>query len=633
MYAKKLGGDSYGQLRWVILLLAIAVILPTVCLLWFISQAVKNERLAVRQKLISAYQRELEELAQKYDNAWSSRMNLLDKETEAPREPIEVFRLATTRDRDTGRSYISDSVIIYDSSGNLLYPIGGSAEDPTDELAHKFKQVWDTEFVERDFAGAIGLYDEIAKSAQDAYVRYSALMGKVRCLRNSGDIENAIRLCREVAYRKDPYSIDPGSARLRARARILLVNLEKEGEGGVKRSDLANVISSAINYGPFTDPGFLPMPSGTRIFSLRKGLELVKESPWANELETEVSKAEELLRAEELAAAALDHLPASALFAAFSQDDVRRLMISLRQMVEIAEESELAERLEFDLSRTKELLSTAERAEGLRKRQPRATLLDSWPENTVRRLELPQEVFGIYHKTGGRIYLLLQAAEEVRTGLDVHAREFQDLGICYRIIDDSGRYVCGMETTEEQPFLRGPGGECSPGWRIELYFEDDDVFKRAASRQVAFYTWTGALVIVLILLAGGFAAQVVSRQIKLNRLKNDFIATVSHELKTPLASMRVLVDTLLEGRYKGQEQASEYLELVSHENERLSRLIDNFLTFSRMERNKQTFDMLQVSPAAVARKAAEAMKTNFEQHRCKFDMKIDEDVPDVRMLW
>ncbi len=41
-----------NQLRWVILLLAIAVILPTVCLLWFMTQAVKNERLAFRQKLI-----------------------------------------------------------------------------------------------------------------------------------------------------------------------------------------------------------------------------------------------------------------------------------------------------------------------------------------------------------------------------------------------------------------------------------------------------------------------------------------------------------------------------------------------------------------------------------------------------
>src|SRR4030042_347772 len=95
--------------------------------------------------------------------------------------------------------------------------------------------------------------------------------------------------------------------------------------------------------------------------------------------------------------------------------------------------------------------------------------------------------------------------------------------------------------------------------------------------------------------AGLLALQVIGRQIRLNRLKNDFIATISHELRTPLASMRVLVDTLLEGRYKDQQQVREYLELAAKENSRLSRLIDNFLTFSRMERNKKAFDLTPCS--------------------------------------
>jgi signal transduction histidine kinase len=621
----KTGGNP-GQLGWVILLLAIAVVLPTVCLLWFISQAVKNERLAVRQKLISAYEQQLAELAREYDGTWSSRVNLLDKEVEMARNPIEMFSLAVAREPDANTAYISDSVLIYDESGNLLYPIAAQEEDSPEELANEFRQAWNSEFVEKDFARAIRLYDQIAATTRDAYVRYLALTSKVRCLRNSGDIEGAVDLCRDIAYGMDSRSIDAASARLIARARILLVDLDKESGAAPNRANLEKLISSAINYDS-TDPGFLPMPSGTRIFSLRRGLEIV--SPWADEFKAQASRARNLLRAEELAAAVVDRFPASALLPVFSPEDMHRLMTSLRQMVDIAEKSELAERMEFDLSRARELLSTAERTEALRQTQPRVTLFDSWAENTVRRLQLPDEVFAIYHKTGGKVYLLLQAPEQALSELEVRAGRFLELGIRYRIIDEDGRYVCGMEATEERSFLETSVGEFLPDWRIELYFKDDDVFRKAASRQVASYIWTGALVIVLILAAGGFAAQVVSRQVRLNRLKNDFIATVSHELKTPLASMRVLVDTLLEGHYRNQQQATEYLELVSHENERLSRLIDNFLTFSRMERNKQTFDLLRVSPAAIAQKAAEAVKTKFEQNQCNCDMKIDQNLPDI----
>ncbi|MHC4620436.1 MAG: hypothetical protein ACYTEQ_22030, partial [Planctomycetota bacterium] len=401
-----------------ILLLAIAVVLPTVCLLWFISQAVKNERLAVRQKLISTYEQQLAELASEYDRTWSSRVNLLEKAVETARDPVEMFSLAVAREPDANTAYISDSLLIYDENGNLLYPIAAEEEDSPEELANEFRRAWDSEFVEKDYARAIRLYDQVAGSTRDAYVRYSALTSKVRCLRNSGDIEGAVNLCRDIAYGMDSRSIDPASARLIARARILLVNLDKESGAGPNRANLEKLMSSAIDYHP-TDPGFLPMPSGTRIFSLRRGLEIIKDSPWGDEFEGQVSRAQDLLRAEQLAAAVVERFPTSALLPAFSPEDMHRLMTSLRQMVDIAEQSELAERMEFDLSRARELLSTAERTEALRQTQPRVTLFDSWAENTVRRLQLPQEVFAIYHKTGGKLYLLLQSPEQALSELEV----------------------------------------------------------------------------------------------------------------------------------------------------------------------------------------------------------------------
>ena len=167
------------------------------------------------------------------------------------------------------------------------------------------------------------------------------------------------------------------------------------------------------------------------------------------------------------------------------------------------------------------------------------------------------------------------------------------------------------------------------GWRLALYLDGPDPFAAAASRQVALYLWMGILVVVIIALSAISIGYYINRQMRLTRLKNNLIATVSHELKTPLASMRVLVDTLIEGRCRDEKQEREYLELMARENVRLSRLIDNFLTFSRMERAKIAFEFTDVRPAAIVNEAAEAVQERFEAGECKFDLEITPDLPPI----
>ena len=180
-----------------------------------------------------------------------------------------------------------------------------------------------------------------------------------------------------------------------------------------------------------------------------------------------------------------------------------------------------------------------------------------------------------------------------------------------------------------ESFLSVPAGEYLPEWQLALYLEGPDPFAAAADRQIAAYLWTGLLVAVAIGLSALLAGRYLLRQMKLTRLKNDFIAAVSHELKTPLSSMRVLVDTLLEGHYQSGQQASEYLQLVAKENERLSRLIDNFLAFSRMERNKRAFEFAGVAPGEIVTAAADVVRGKFESQGCRFDVQIAEDLPTI----
>ena len=135
-----------------------------------------------------------------------------------------------------------------------------------------------------------------------------------------------------------------------------------------------------------------------------------------------------------------------------------------------------------------------------------------------------------------------------------------------------------------------------PGWRLALSLDDRALFNTAADQRVTRYLVVGSIVIAAMSVLGLLIARGFGRQVQLARLKNDLVATVSHELKTPLTAMRALVDTLLDAERFDEKTTREYLKLLATENARLSRLIDNFLTFSRLERNKFAFEFTRVRP-------------------------------------
>ncbi|MEJ2701839.1 MAG: hypothetical protein P8Z79_05295 [Sedimentisphaerales bacterium] len=392
-----------NQLRWVVLLLAIAVILPTVCLLWFMSQAVRNERLAVRQKLTDVYQRRLDTLSRRADALWSDRINSLGAKA-VGRQAVELFGLFAGRDDGTGDSPPCDAVIVYDSNDKLVYPIVASAPS---EPSGEFNEAWRAEFIEENFARAAALYERMAGAAADDYVRYSAMMGKVRCLRKSADMDEAIAQCSELAYGQTPPEISPSSASLVARARVLLAELKAQTERGLDRSDVQTLIDSAVNYTAGSDSDFLAIPSETRIFLLRRAIEIVEKSEWADQLQSQVVRAKQLLSSEELVAAFLDKYGSTETPEPWSQDTSLKLVSSLRLLLNTFEEvqwnyTDYAERLKQQISTVLDSYESQQgRARpGVSQKSALSALLASWSPDSFRRLELPQAVYGVHHTIG-----------------------------------------------------------------------------------------------------------------------------------------------------------------------------------------------------------------------------------------
>jgi len=101
----------------------------------------------------------------------------------------------------------------------------------------------------------------------------------------------------------------------------------------------------------------------------------------------------------------------------------------------------------------------------------------------------------------------------------------------------------------------------------------------------------GIVVIVLLAVTLGLASlwRYAWAQIKLAQKKDDFISAVSHELRTPLTSIRMYSEMLERDWVKSEDKLAEYYKSMRQESERLSRLIENVLDFSRIQRGRKKY--------------------------------------------
>ncbi|HWB83801.1 MAG TPA: HAMP domain-containing sensor histidine kinase [Bryobacteraceae bacterium] len=173
-------------------------------------------------------------------------------------------------------------------------------------------------------------------------------------------------------------------------------------------------------------------------------------------------------------------------------------------------------------------------------------------------------------------------------------------------------------------------GPMMPGWKIALSLDEGTSFQDVVRRQTISYLWAALLAIATLTVAGIVSGRVLGRQMRLARLKTDLVAAVSHELKTPLSSIQLLADALLEEDRFEPAKTREYLDLIARENRRLSCLVENFLSFSRMERNRYTFEFAETNVAEIVRDAVEAVTRRFNSIECRPEVNVSPGMPAVR---
>ena len=164
-------GAGYGRSLWPVLaLLLVAVLTPMACALWFMVQAMGNERLAVRQRLENAYASRLESARQAIDGYWRQKtasLGVIDAKKPAGESFAQLVRAGA-----------ADSVVLFDAEGTPLYPgldrFVGDQPEPGNSIRDKATYI---EFIGNDPAQAATLFEQVAREAKDTNTARSGIAG------------------------------------------------------------------------------------------------------------------------------------------------------------------------------------------------------------------------------------------------------------------------------------------------------------------------------------------------------------------------------------------------------------------------------------------------------------------------
>ncbi|MGA2747557.1 MAG: HAMP domain-containing sensor histidine kinase [Verrucomicrobiota bacterium] len=138
----------------------------------------------------------------------------------------------------------------------------------------------------------------------------------------------------------------------------------------------------------------------------------------------------------------------------------------------------------------------------------------------------------------------------------------------------------------------------------------------------------GSLIALSTLAAiSGFVAayRAFQRQQQLSEMKSNFVSSVSHELRAPIASVRLMAENLERGSVAEPRKQNEYFGFIAQECRRLSSLIENILDFSRIEQGRKQYEFEPVNLAAMARQTIQLMEPRAADRQVQLESAIPDN--------
>jgi len=163
-------------------------------------------------------------------------------------------------------------------------------------------------------------------------------------------------------------------------------------------------------------------------------------------------------------------------------------------------------------------------------------------------------------------------------------------------------------------------------WRVQTGYGDQSipgiVAARARPQRVLMAVLAGVMALGVF-----FVTRAAAREVRLAELKSNFVSSVSHDLKTPLALIQLFAETLELGRLKNTERATEYYRIINSEARKLTRLINNLLDFSRIEAGLRQYRRQPTDLATLTRHVLDSLDSQFRHNQFTVTSKLNPSVP------
>jgi signal transduction histidine kinase len=176
-----------------------------------------------------------------------------------------------------------------------------------------------------------------------------------------------------------------------------------------------------------------------------------------------------------------------------------------------------------------------------------------------------------------------------------------------------------LETNLDRPFSN---------WKANIGLKNTNLDALARN---SFLHSAGATVLVLLFLLGGIALMLraTDREARVAQAKSNFVANVSHELKTPLSLLSLFSEILELGRVDSEEKKTEYYRIIRHESLRLNKMIDNVLDFSKIEAGRKTYNFAHYDMSGVIDNVLSSYRYQIVNSGFDVQTNLQRDLPPV----